>query len=79
MDDTQDYDFLALDKVYNSVSSEDHFTKIVSIEFRNDAADTGALEEQFHRLNDTIDEGHCMECRIAFAKVFDVLKISSGG
>lgn len=78
MHNTKNKDLFVSQQIDDTIISEDHFPKVISVELGNDTADARILEERFSRFDDSIDEGNRMEGGITGYEVFDVLKIDPG-
>ena len=78
MHDSQNEDFVVLQEIDDTISSEDQFSEVRSTEFRNHSTDLGSIEQCLCRINDAINERDGMEEGVAGDKVFDLLKIVPG-
>jgi hypothetical protein len=75
VDNSKNENVVAFHEIDDPIISENHFSKILTIEFGNDASNMVVLEKCLSGFNDAIDERDCMEDGVAGDKVFDVLKI----
>lgn len=79
VDNSKNEDVVVFHEIDDPIVSENHFSKILPIEFGNDASNVVVLEKCLSGFNNAIDERDRMEDGVAGDKVFDVVKVVPGG